>query len=141
MKTLAGTWLALTGKRMSDLASSISRELGVSGFWARQVCAPGKRCPAWNFCTAWWASSRSTAERRSSPSRTPNRALLPLLVRLELTSTDPREPEDPLVMAWAGFNDVRNFALRQARDVPPERWNVLNATLKALMDLDGSEDQ
>ncbi|MET7912058.1 hypothetical protein ABZS98_28090 [Streptomyces avermitilis] len=45
MKTLAGTWLALTGKRMSDLASSISRELGVSGFWARQVCA-GEKVPS-----------------------------------------------------------------------------------------------
>ncbi|MFE2581400.1 hypothetical protein [Streptomyces sp. NPDC059378] len=33
-------------------------------------------------------------------------------------------------------NDVRSIALRQARDLPEERWHVLSATLKALMDLD-----
>ncbi|MFD6189910.1 hypothetical protein [Streptomyces sp. NPDC060275] len=42
---LAEAEMAATGKRMSELASDISGRLGVSGYWARQVC-DGKKVPS-----------------------------------------------------------------------------------------------
>src|SRR5690349_24679945 len=42
IKILTDAYLARTGKPMSDLAGSISRQLGVSSFWARQVCSGDK---------------------------------------------------------------------------------------------------
>jgi hypothetical protein len=45
IKAMADDYLTRTGKRMSGLASSISRQLGVSAFWARQVCT-GEKVPS-----------------------------------------------------------------------------------------------
>ncbi len=42
-------------------------------------------------------------------------------------------------LALTGYDDVRGIALRQARDLPPERWNVLTATLQALLKLDDED--
>jgi len=42
---LAQAHLACTGRRMSDLVMDISRQLGVSEYWARQVC-DGKKVPS-----------------------------------------------------------------------------------------------
>ncbi|MFJ8200897.1 XRE family transcriptional regulator [Streptomyces sp. NPDC096152] len=61
-----------------------------------------------------------------------NAALQPVLGRLE-------HETDPLAEALSRYDDVRGVALRQARDLPEERWNVLNATLKALLELDVKE--
>ncbi|MEU5191764.1 hypothetical protein AB0G83_32195 [Streptomyces klenkii] len=63
-----------------------------------------------------------------------NMALQSVLRRLE------REA-DPLAEILSSYGDVRGVALRQARDLPEERWNVLNATLKALLELDESEEE
>jgi hypothetical protein len=67
-----------------------------------------------------------------------NRVLLPVVDVLRETPRDDAAA-GPLVAMWSGYDDVRGIALRQARDLPPERWNVLNPTLKALLELDDNE--
>lgn len=69
-----------------------------------------------------------------------NRVLLSLLAELE-PSRGPEAAAGPSAVAWSGHDDVRGIALRQARNLPPERWNVLNATLKTLLDLDDKGTQ
>ena len=48
IRTLADAHLARTGCRMSDLAADIRERLGVSDYWARQVCA-GRKVPSVEF--------------------------------------------------------------------------------------------
>ncbi|MFD7283645.1 hypothetical protein ACFV80_43310 [Streptomyces sp. NPDC059862] len=141
IKALADAYLARTGKPMSDLAGSISRQLGVSAFWARQVCT-GEKVPSVELLhglVGFFKVEGGEAFFTAEAPEALNRALLPLLAELE----PPRGPEaapEPLTAAWAGHDDVRGIALRRARDLPPERWHVLNATLEALLDLDDSEE-
>jgi transcriptional regulator with XRE-family HTH domain len=44
ISTLAKAYLQRSGRRMSDLAADISRELGISENWARQICE-GRKVP------------------------------------------------------------------------------------------------
>jgi transcriptional regulator with XRE-family HTH domain len=60
-------------------------------------------------------------------------ALQSVLKDLEREATERRSA--PL----SEFDDVRGIALRQARDLPEEQWNVLRATLSALLQLDDNE--
>ncbi|MGW3308320.1 XRE family transcriptional regulator [Streptomyces sp. NPDC001073] len=61
-------------------------------------------------------------------------ALQPVLKALERDISETRST--PL----SEFDDVRGIALRHARDLPEEQWNVLNATLEALLRLDDNEE-
>lgn len=143
IKALADAHLARTGERMSDLAGSISRQLGVSPFWARQVCA-GEKVPSVELLHGLVDFFRiddhvGEAFFTAPAAEALNRALLTLLA----AHTPPPHAGAPdhLAVASLGHEDVRGFALRQARDLPEERWNVLNATLKALLELDDKEKE
>ncbi|WP_308299867.1 hypothetical protein [Streptomyces sp. CJ_13] len=142
VKALADGYLARTGKRMSDLSGSISRELGVSAFWARQVCS-GEKVPSVEFLhglVGFFGVGGSEAFFTAPAPEALNRALLPILSALQPTPEGLEDSSDPLTAARLEYDDVRGIALRRARDLPPERWSVLNATLKALLELDESED-
>ncbi len=142
VKALADAYLARTGKRMSDLAGSISQELGVSAFWARQVCS-GEKVPSVEFLHGlvgfFGVGGAETFFTAPAPEAL-NRALLPILAALKPASEGLEAATDPLAAVRLEYDDVRGIALRRARDLPPERWSVLNATLKALLELDESED-
>ncbi|MFF0104329.1 hypothetical protein [Streptomyces hirsutus] len=137
VKALADAHLARTGERMSGLAGSISRQLGVSAFWARQVCA-GDKVPSVELLhglVGFFRVEEGEAFFTAEAPEVLHRALLPILAELEPSSG----PEPPKI-GWPEHDDVRGIALRQARDLPPERWAVLNATLKALLEFDDQEE-
>lgn len=139
---LANGYLARTGKRMSDLAGNISRELGVSAFWARQVCS-GEKVPSVEFLhglVGFFGVGGGEAFFTAPAPEALNRALLPILAALESAPEGLEHTIDPLVAMSLEYDDVRGIALRRARDLPPDRWSVLNATLKALLELDERED-
>lgn len=143
IKVLSDAHLARTGRRMSDLAGSISRQLGVSAVWARQVCS-GDKVPSVELLHGlvdFFGVEGGEAFFTASAPEALNRVLQPILTGLKTASKRPEGPEaaDLLAPALEQFDDVRGVALRQARDLPEERWNVLNATLKALLELDESE--
>ncbi|OIK28351.1 hypothetical protein [Streptomyces malaysiense] len=136
IKALADGRRARTGQRMSDLAGAISARLGVSAFWARQVCA-GDKVPSVellhglvDFFGVEWGEAFFTAPADEALNRE---------LRSLLAARSAPEGRAVVASASAGRDDVRGFALRQARDLPEERWNVLNATLKALLELDDQE--
>lgn len=70
LKTLADAHLARTGGRMSDLAADIRARLGVSDYWARQVCA-GQKVPSIEFLHGLVEFFGVEEARRSSPLRPP----------------------------------------------------------------------
>lgn len=132
IRALADAHLARTGERMSDLAGAVSRRLGVSAYWARQVCA-GDKVPSVELLhglVGFFGVEGGEAALTAEASEALNRALLPLLT----------EPEAPAAVGRPGHDDVRGIALRRARELPPERWAVLNATLNALLELDDQEE-
>lgn len=70
INTLANAHLDRTGRRMSDLAADIRERLGVSDYWARQVC-DGKKVPSVEFLHGLVEYFAVEGERRSSPCRPP----------------------------------------------------------------------
>ncbi|WP_404959626.1 hypothetical protein [Streptomyces sp. 147326] len=142
VKALADAHLARTGTRMSDLAGGISRELGVSAFWARQVCS-GEKVPSVEFLhglVGFFGVGGGEAFFTAPAPEALNRALLPVLAALRPAQEGLEDALDPMASVRLEYEDVRGIALRRARDLPPDRWSVLNATLKALLELDESED-
>ncbi|MFJ2007846.1 helix-turn-helix domain-containing protein [Streptomyces chartreusis] len=140
VKALADAYLARTGKPMSELAAAVSRQLGVSAFWARQVCT-GEKMPSVELLHGLVRFFRVDGGEAFFTDEAPaalNRVLVPLLAQLATQSLP--KSTDPLAVAWSRHDDVRGIALRRAHDLPPERWNVLNATLQALLDLDDNEE-
>ncbi|MFF8960140.1 hypothetical protein [Streptomyces sp. NPDC014894] len=142
VKALSDAHLARTGGRMQDLAGSISQQLGVSRVWARQVCS-GDKMPSVELLHGlvdFFRVGGGEAFFTAPAAEALNRVLLPVVA-----ARQPAGPEgpaaDPPAETLAGFDDVRGFALRQARELPQERWNVLNATLKALLELDEAEGE
>ncbi|MGW3267912.1 hypothetical protein [Streptomyces sp. NPDC001056] len=137
IKALADDRLARTGQRMSDLAGGISRQLGVSAFWARQVCA-GAKVPSVELLHGlvdFFGVEGGEAFFTAPASEALHRELLSMVAARSATEGRPTA-----VVASSRHDDVRGFALRQARNLPEERWNVLNATLKALLELDDQEE-
>lgn len=136
IQVLSEARLERTGERMSDLIGSISRQLGVSGVWARQVCSGGKMpsVELLHGLVDFFRVEGGEAFFTAPAAEALNRVLLPVLAEQQGAA-------DPLAAVRAQFDDVRGVALRQAHDLPPERWNVLNATLKALLELDESEGE
>ncbi|MEV6404106.1 hypothetical protein AB0M58_14325 [Streptomyces bobili] len=144
IKALSDAHLVRSGKPMSDLVGRISGQLGVSGVWARQVCS-GDKVPSVELLhglVEFFQVQGGEAFFTAPAPDALNRALLDILARHqqepERSETVPNPP-DPLAPVQKAFDDVRSIALRQARELPPERWNVLNATLTALLRLDESE--
>ncbi|KPI20505.1 hypothetical protein OK074_1334 [Actinobacteria bacterium OK074] len=140
IKTLADAVLERDGTRMSDLAGGISRQLGVSAFWARQVCS-GEKVPSVELLHGlvdFFEVEGGEAFFTAPAAEALNRALLPTLAALE-TAEPTDTAADPLAAVLRGHDDVRALALRQARDLSPERWSVLSATLNALLELDDIE--
>jgi hypothetical protein len=128
-------------RRMSDLAGEVSRRLGVSDYWARQVCE-GKKVPSVELLHGlvdFFGVEGGEAFFTAPAAEALNRALLPVLAALQSPPRPPAAAKDVLAAARSEYDDVRGIALRQARDLPPERWKVLNATLKALLELDENE--
>ncbi|WP_314252279.1 hypothetical protein [Streptomyces sp. DSM 40907] len=141
ISSLADAHLARTGERMSDLAGRISRLLGVSGFWARQVCT-GEKTPSVDFLhglVGFFGVDGGEAFFTVPASEALNRALLPVLASLTPAPEGAHAAVTPPAGVRSGHDDVRGIALRQARDLPEERWHVLNATLNALLELDKHE--
>ncbi|MGW1171935.1 hypothetical protein [Streptomyces sp. NPDC002550] len=140
IKALADRHLARTGQRMSDLAGSISRRLGVSAFWARQVCA-GDKVPSVELLHGlvdFFKVEGGEAFFTAPAPEALNRALLTILLAAQ-PEPQAQAPGEK-ASGSSSHSDVRGFALRQARDLPEERWKVLNATLKALLELDDQEE-
>ncbi|MFJ3880826.1 hypothetical protein ACIPW5_25665 [Streptomyces sp. NPDC090077] len=141
IKALADAYLTKTGKRMSDLAGSISQELGVSAFWARKVCA-GEKVPSVELLHGlvdFFGVTGGEAFFTAPAAEALNQALLPVLAALQPTPDSPQAAGDPPTEVLWGYDNVRSIALRQANGLPPERWKVLNATLEALLELDDQE--
>ncbi|GGW59635.1 hypothetical protein GCM10010503_41040 [Streptomyces lucensis JCM 4490] len=61
VKALADAHMAHTGARMSEVAASVSRQLDVSAFWARQVCS-GTKVPSIELLHGLMERTRSDAE-------------------------------------------------------------------------------
>ncbi|MET9256552.1 hypothetical protein [Streptomyces sp. NPDC003717] len=140
IKALADAHLAHTGRPMSDFAAHISRQLGISTYWARQICA-GQKMPSvellHGLVTVFHIDQGETFFTRPAPQAL-HHALQHLLTTLQpptppTTTATPSTPTTP--------HDIRGIALRQAHDLPPEHWNVLNATLHALLQLDDDETE
>jgi transcriptional regulator with XRE-family HTH domain len=154
ISTLAQADLTRTAhRRMSDLAGDVSRRLGVSEYWARQICE-GKKVPSVELLhglVEFFGVEGGEAFFTAPAAEALNRALLPVLAALRPAPERPSTPvgpppappseADPSAVARSEYDDVRGIALRQARDLPQERWNVLSATLKALLELDLELDE
>lgn len=140
ISSLADAHLARTGERMSDLAGHVSRRLGVSGFWARQVCT-GEKTPSVDLLhglVGFFGVEGGEAFFTVPASEALNRALLTVLAGLAPAQEG---AVVPLAGVRSRHDDVRGIALRRARDLPEERWHVLNATLNALLELDEHEGE
>ncbi|MEV0634555.1 hypothetical protein AB0I77_06190 [Streptomyces sp. NPDC050619] len=143
LKVLSESHLARNGQRMSDLAGSISRQLGVSGVWARQVCS-GDKTPSVELLHGLVRFFRVEGKEAFFTAPAPealNRVLLPILAAQQPVPETSESAADPLAAIQDQFEDVRGIALRQARDLPEDRWKVLTATLNALLVLDESEGE
>ncbi|WP_367220828.1 hypothetical protein [Streptomyces sp. 16-176A] len=139
VRFLADAYLARTGRRMSDLAAAISQQLGVSAFWARQVCS-GEKIPSVQLLhglVGFFGIEEGEAFFTVPAAEALNNVLMPLVTALQ-QAPYPGAARG-FVASLSGYDDVRAIALRQAHDLPQERWNVLNATLKALLELDANE--
>jgi transcriptional regulator with XRE-family HTH domain len=91
LKALSNAHLARTGRRMSDLAADIGECLGVSDYWARQVC-DGKKVPSVEFLhglVEYFKVEGGEAFFTAPADEALNRVLLPVLTRLENPKTDP----------------------------------------------------
>lgn len=144
IKAVADAHLARTGQRMSDLAGSISRHLGVSAVWARKVCS-GEKVPSVELLhglVGFFGVEGDEAFFTAPAPEALSRALQPVLAALRpRQSGTAHAVTAPLEEVLAGYGDIRGVALRQAHGLPPERWNVLTATLKALLELDDEDSQ
>ncbi|MET8824621.1 hypothetical protein ABZX40_03425 [Streptomyces sp. NPDC004610] len=141
IRILSAARLARTGQRMSDLAGEVSRQLSVSAYWARQVCS-GQKVPSIELLhglVGFFRVEGGEAFFTAPAADALHRVLRPLLATLEPRPEGPRAAPDPLAAATHGYGEIRGIALRKAGNLPPERWNVLNATLTALLELSAYE--
>ncbi|MEW2121942.1 hypothetical protein AB0945_43925 [Streptomyces sp. NPDC005474] len=93
IKTLADAYLVRKGKRMSDLAAEIHERLGVSDYWARQVC-DGKKVPSVELLYGLVEFFDVPREEGETFFTLPaadalNRLLLPVIRELENPDPDP----------------------------------------------------
>ncbi|MFF2020482.1 hypothetical protein ACFVW2_01530 [Streptomyces sp. NPDC058171] len=91
IRTLAEINLRRTGRKMSELVAEISRRLGVSEYWARQVC-DGRKVPSVEFLhglVEFFGVDGGEAFFTAQGDEALNRVLQPLLRTLEDPAADP----------------------------------------------------
>ncbi|NDZ75172.1 hypothetical protein G3I36_29885 [Streptomyces sp. SID10362] len=134
---LAEAEMAATGKRMSDLASDISERLGVSGYWARQVC-DGKKVPSVELLhglVEYFGVEEGEAFFTASAADALNRVLLPVLHGLE-------EPENDPVLALMDRYGVRSADLRAHGSLTREQLErLLEGVLRSVVAPDGGRER
>ena len=122
LRTLADAHLARTGGRMSDLAADVREHLGVSEYWARQVCA-GKKVPSVEFLhglVEFFGVEGGEAFFTAPAADALERVLLPALRTLERRSEQP----DP-VRALMDRYGVEAADLRRHGAMTPEQLDRL----------------
>ncbi|MCV2459719.1 hypothetical protein OEB94_10625 [Streptomyces sp. ICN988] len=134
---LAEAEMAATGKRMSDLASDISERLGVSGYWARQVC-DGKKVPSVELLhglVEYFGVEEGEVFFTASAADALNRVLLPVLHGLE-------EPENDPVLALMDRYGVRSADLRAHGSLTREQLErLLEGVLRSVVPPDGGRER
>ncbi|WP_240330552.1 hypothetical protein [Streptomyces sp. CB09001] len=134
---LAEAEMAATGKRMSELASDISGRLGVSGYWARQVC-DGKKVPSVELLhglVEYFGVEEGEAFFTASATDALNRVLLPVLHSLE-------HPENDPVLALMDRYGVRSADLRAHGSLTREQLErLLEGVLRSVVPPDGGREQ
>ncbi|MFC8735050.1 hypothetical protein [Streptomyces sp. NPDC057176] len=134
---LAEAEMAATGKRMSDLASDISERLGVSGYWARQVC-DGKKVPSVELLhglVEYFGVEEGEAFFTAPAADALNRVLLPVLHGLE-------EPENDPVLALMDRYGVRSADLRAHGSLTREQLErLLEGVLRSVVPPDGGRER
>ena len=134
---LAEAEMAATGKRMSDLASDISERLGVSGYWARQVC-DGKKVPSVELLhglVEYFGVEGGEAFFTAPAADALNRVLLPVLHGLE-------EPENDPVLALMDRYGVRSADLRAHGSLTREQLErLLEGVLRSVVPPDGGRER
>ncbi|MFD5966782.1 hypothetical protein ACFWGR_11195 [Streptomyces sp. NPDC060311] len=134
---LAEAEIAATGKRMSDLASDISERLGVSGYWARQVC-DGKKVPSVELLhglVEYFGVEEGEAFFTAPAADALNRVLLPVLHGLE-------EPENDPVLALMDRYGVRSADLRAHGSLTREQLErLLEGVLRSVVPPDGGRER
>ncbi len=134
---LAEAEMAATGKRMSDLASDISERLGVSGYWARQVC-DGKKVPSVELLhglVEYFGVEEGETFFTASAADALNRVLLPVLHGLE-------EPENDPVLALMDRYGVRSADLRAHGSLTREQLErLLEGVLRSVVPPDGGRER
>ncbi|MFD7060833.1 hypothetical protein [Streptomyces sp. NPDC059906] len=134
---LAEAEMAATGKRMSDLASDISERLGVSGYWARQVC-DGKKVPSVELLhglVEYFGVEEGEAFFTASAADALNRVLLPVLHGLERPENDP-------VLALMDRYGVRSADLRANGSLTREQLErLLEGVLRSVVPPDGGHER
>ncbi|MFI9169363.1 hypothetical protein [Streptomyces lincolnensis] len=131
--TLAQGYLARSGKRMSDLAADISQCLGVSDYWARQVC-DGRKMPSVELLhglVRFFDVEDGEAFFTASADEALNRALLPALHRLERAEQDP-------VQALLDRYGVSGADLRSHGSITRDQLErVLEGVLRSVLPAEG----
>ncbi|MCQ4204304.1 hypothetical protein ACFW5W_03910 [Streptomyces sp. NPDC058783] len=134
---LAEAEMAATGKRMSDLASDISERLGVSGYWARQVC-DGTKVPSVELLhglVEYFGVEEGEAFFTASAADALNRVLLPVLHGLEGPENDP-------VLALMDRYGVRSADLRAHGSLTREQLErLLEGVLRSVVPPDGGRER
>ncbi|WP_435615476.1 hypothetical protein [Streptomyces coelicoflavus] len=134
---LAEAEMAATGRRMSDLASDISERLGVSGYWARQVCN-GKKVPSVELLhglVEYFGVEEGEAFFTASAADALNRVLLPVLHGLE-------DPENDPVLALMDRYGVRSADLRAHGSLTREQLErLLEGVLRSVVPPDGGRER
>ncbi|MFE2457809.1 hypothetical protein [Streptomyces sp. NPDC059402] len=134
---LAEAEMAATGRRMSDLASDISERLGVSGYWARQVCG-GKKVPSVELLhglVEYFGVEGGEAFFTASAADALNRVLLPVVHGLEDPANDP-------VLALMDRYGVRSADLRAHGSLTREQLErLLEGVLRSVVPADGGRER
>ncbi|MFE1587514.1 hypothetical protein ACFW6Q_17725 [Streptomyces sp. NPDC058737] len=134
---LAEAEMAATGRRMSDLASDISERLGVSGYWARQVCG-GKKVPSVELLhglVEYFGVEGGEAFFTASAADALNRVLLPVVHGLEDPANDP-------VLALMDRYGVRSADLRAHGSLTREQLErLLEGVLRSVVPSDGGRER
>ncbi|WP_369392736.1 hypothetical protein AB5J72_38040 [Streptomyces sp. CG1] len=135
IKALSDAHLTRTGRRMSDLAADIGNCLGVSGYWARQVC-DGKKVPSVELLhglVEYFKVEGGEAFFTAPADEALNRALLPVLDRLANPNTDP-------VQALMDRYGVKTTDLRMHGSLTREQLErLLEGVFRSVLPPEGEE--
>ncbi|MFB7330950.1 hypothetical protein ACFC00_04825 [Streptomyces adustus] len=136
IKLLATARLDRTRTRMSDLAAEIHEQVGVSEYWARQVC-DGKKVPSVELLHSlvdFFQVDGGEAFFTAPADEALNRVLLPALRRLEGPESDP-------VLALMEKFGVRSADLRMDGSMTRDQLErVLGGVLRSVLPQKGDPD-